>query len=137
MLIREWKTTVHATGLSSFLGLVGFYSRFIPNFEQLCQPLRQLLRKFYRKPFPEGAWTAAHSSSFETLKSSILRDPCLARFDEKLPVSIKTDWSKAGMSYILMQPADDAASVEALKILEAGGDNTFDELMHGARLGPV
>jgi cleavage and polyadenylation specificity factor subunit 1 len=70
-LIREWKSPTHATGLSSFLGLVGFYSRFIPTFEQLCQPLRQLLRKFYRKPFPDGAWTAVHSSCFAALKSSI------------------------------------------------------------------
>jgi hypothetical protein len=62
VLIREWKLPVHATGLSSFLGLVGFYSRFIPNFEQLGQPLRQLLRKFYQKPFLNGAWTASHSS---------------------------------------------------------------------------
>jgi hypothetical protein len=136
-LVRDWITPSNATALSSFLGLVGFYSRFIPNFEQVCQPLRQLLRKYYRKPFPADAWTATHESCFATLKTAILRDPCLARFDEQLPVFLKTDWSKSGMSYILMQPASDEDSLKALQILEAGGENLFDSLMHGARLRPV
>jgi hypothetical protein len=123
--------------LSSFLGLVGFYSHFIPHFEQICQPLRQLLRKFYWKPFPADAWTDLHTSCFTRLKESILSDPCLARFDKRLPVFLKTDWSKDGMSYILMQPADDEASATALQLLCDRGENTFDELMTGAQLWPV
>jgi hypothetical protein len=75
--------------------------------------------------------------AFAALKIAITSDPCLARFDSTLPTFLKTDWSAAGMSYVLMQPSDDPSSKKALSILERGGPNTFDELMTGARLRPV
>lgn len=101
----NWKTPTHATSLSSSLGLVGFYSQFIPNYDQLCQALQQLLRQYYQKSLPVGAWTVDHASCFEMLKTAILRNPCLARFDERLLVFFKTNWSKSGISCILMLPA--------------------------------
>ena len=136
-LITNWTLPQTGDNLSSFIGLLGFYSKFIPLYEQHVGPLRSISRQYNRKPIPQMAWTPALISTFDNLKIAVTSDPCLARFDESLPIFLKTDWSNQGMSFILMQPADDAASKEALRILEEGGENLFDRIMSGARLRPI
>ena len=49
----------------SFLGLVNYCARFIPDFSTLSEPLRQLTRKEVQWP-----WTTKHQEAFEKLKSS-------------------------------------------------------------------
>ena len=133
-LIRDWTLPRTGVSLSSLVGLAGFYNRFIPHFEEHVHELRTLSRVFHRQPIPMPAWTPHLVNRFEHLKRVITRDPVLARFSKHLPIFLKTDWSSHGMSYVLMQPADDDASRKALKILETTGENTFDKLMTGARL---
>lgn len=136
-LLEDWPLPATGVSLSSFLGLVTFYNRYIADYESRSRPLRDLAKQFYRAPIPTSAWTPQLCEYFEGLKVAVTSDPCLARFDSSLPTFLKTDWSSTGMSYVLMQPADDPASKAALRILEAGGPNMFDELMTGARLRPV
>lgn len=136
-LIKDWPLPATGLSLSSFLGLVTFYNRYIADYESRSRPLRELSKRFYRAPIPPTVWSKELREFFESLKEAVTSDPCLARFDSSLPTFLKTDWSSTGMSYVLMQPADDPASKIALSILEAGGPNTFDELMSGARLRPV
>ena len=136
-LIADWVQPTTGSSLASFIGLITFYNRYIPQYEQKAGPLRTLAKQFHRRPIPLEAWTAPLPDLFRELKLAITSDPCLARFDESMPIFLKTDWSKTGMSYILMQPADDEASRAALLLLSDGGTNTFDSLMSGARLRPI
>jgi hypothetical protein len=136
-LLTDWTQPQHALSLNSFIGLVTYYNCFVPWFEPKIKPLRTLEKAHHRLPIPDRAWTPDLSALFVEFKTAITSDPCLARYDDSKPCFLKTDWSANGMGFILMQPADTEACVKALAILEAGGPNTFDELMSGARLRPV
>jgi hypothetical protein len=136
-LVADWPLPENGFSFSSFLGLVTFYNWYIGNYDARSRPLRELSKRFHRVPIPPHAWTPQLCDAFTDLKLAITSDPCLARFDSSLPTFLKTDWSASGMSYVFMQPADDPSSRKTHLILEAGGPNTFDELMTGARLRPV
>jgi len=64
--------------LRSFLGLIGFYRKFIPNFATVAVPLTDLTKK--DKP-NQLKWGEAQDRAFETLKSYIVKPPIL-----RLPV---------------------------------------------------
>ena len=136
-LIEDWPLPSNGTSLLSFLGLITYYSKYIPNYEEKSRLLRILAKSCHRQPIPLEAWSPALQGRFADLKKAVTSDPCTARFDSSVPIFLKTDWSNVGMSFVVMQPADDEASRTALEILEAGGPNTFDELMSGARLRPI
>ena len=137
--IRDWPLPTQGTSLHSFVGLLNFYSRFIPNFELRVGPLRLLVRRFHRKTIPASEWTPPLRAAFDDLKTALLSDPLLRRCDSSLPTFIKTDWSKTGMSLILMQPEDSAAALVATKLLSHGNPSsvTFDLTLEGVRLQPV
>lgn len=135
--IENWARPKLAESLGSFIGLVTFYNWFIPWFETRIKILRDLERAYHRTTIPDEAWTAQHEEAFDTIKTALTRDPCLARYDSSLLTVVKTDWSAIGMGFILMQPFDDAASKRAVTILESTSEFTFDRLMSGARLQPV
>jgi len=136
-LLHDWTLPLFSDSLGSFIGLLGFCNQYIPLSNNESPLFAKLSRRYHRQAIPLLAWTPDSIATFESLKLSVVSDPCLARFSEHLPIFLKTDWSSRGMSYILMQPADDAAARDAIRILSDGGPNMFDTLMSGARLRPV
>ena len=82
-------------------------------------------------------WTPELITLFKELKVGITSYPVLARFDPEKPTFLKTDWSKEGMGWIIMQPADDKESTKAMQLLKRTGERQFDLSMNGARLKPV
>ena len=82
-------------------------------------------------------WTTELIQLFEDLKVGITSSPVMSRFDPSKPTILKTDWSARGMSWILMQPADDDASVKATDTLNNTGEFLFDIDMEGPRLKPI
>ena len=125
-MLTDWPQPTTGESLSSFNGLVTFYSKYIPWFETDIQPLRALQRKYHRQPIPLIQWTPTLSALFLQFKHAITNDPCLARYDSNMPCFLKTDWSARGMSYIVMQPDTDQRATAALKILKEGGENHFN-----------
>lgn len=71
----------------SFLDMVGYYSRFIPRFAEVAEPLRELLCR--GEPF---VWTQKQEASFERLKFLLSFQP-LPMFDLKWSFRIATDAS--------------------------------------------
>jgi hypothetical protein len=43
--VLEWKLPITVSKVQSFLGLVGYYQRFIPNFSKITKPITELLKK--------------------------------------------------------------------------------------------
>ena len=86
------------TDVKSFLGLVGYYRRFIPRFAMIAHPLNQLLQKNVR-----FEWKQEHQTAFEQLRDSLADDVILAypRFDE--PFIVATDASNVGIGGVLSQ----------------------------------
>ena len=74
---------------------------------------------------------------FEYLKVGITSSPVLSRFDLSKPTILKTDLSARAMSWILLQPADDNASVKATYTLKKTGEFLFNLDMEGPRLKPI
>ena len=136
-MINEWKLPPTGQSLSSFVGLINFYHKYIPYFELKLKPLRQLCRKFFRKTIPTEAWTPTLITLFNEMKTAITSSPVCARFDPYKPIFLKTDWSAEGMGYILMQPDESEESRAAMKLFKETGDCVFDLTKSGPRLKPV
>lgn len=84
--------------LRSFLGLVTYVSRFIPNLATLNFPLRELLKQ--QTPF---SWEPKHQRSFEQLKQQIGSHDHLGYYDPNDRTLLVTDASGVGLGAVLIQ----------------------------------
>jgi hypothetical protein len=64
--VLSWKTPTSVSDIRSFLGLAGYYRRFIDGFSKISKPMTELLEK--DKQFH---WTATCESSFQELKKRL------------------------------------------------------------------
>ena len=87
--------------LASFLGTTNFYLKFVPNYAQLADPLRLLLRKDV-----PWVWTEAQSAEFATLKQKIASPPILAHFNSDAPTIVSADASGVALGAVLSQLID-------------------------------
>jgi hypothetical protein len=81
----------------SFLGLAGYYRRFITNFSKISKPITDLLKK--KKFF----WNAERDEVFQTLKKLLTTSPVLAQPDITKSFDVYCDASGTGLGCILMQ----------------------------------
>ena len=84
--------------IKQFLGLAGYYRRFIPNFSKLAKPLTNLLKNDTR-----FEWTSAQEESFEILKQLLCKEPVLQYSDFSRPFILTTDASGIAVGGILSQ----------------------------------
>jgi hypothetical protein len=98
--ILEWKppTTVHQ--VRSFLGLPGYYRRFIPDFSKIVKPITGLL-----KNDTKFDWSSKFNEAFEQLKVLLTTAPVLAQPDIEKPFDMYCDASGSGPGCVLMQEA--------------------------------
>ena len=84
----------------SFLGLVGFYRRYIPNFSLIALPLTDITRKGQPN---HVKWGDAQEKAFRTLKQVLLKEPILKLPNCAESFILQTDASKFGLGAILLQ----------------------------------
>jgi hypothetical protein len=96
--VLDWKapTTIHE--VKSFLGLAGYYRRFILDFLKIAKPMTQLLEK--DKTF---VWTIECEQAFHTLWTLLTSAPVLAQPDIEKPFDVYCDASGTGLGCVLMQ----------------------------------
>jgi hypothetical protein len=96
--ILEWKppTTVHQ--VRSFLGLAGYYRRFILDFSKIVKPITGLL-----KNDTKFDWSSKCNEAFEQLKVLLTIAPVLAQPDIEKPFDVYCDASGSGIGYVLKQ----------------------------------
>ncbi|XP_028428290.1 uncharacterized protein LOC114551451 [Perca flavescens] len=82
------------SSLQSFLGLASWYSKFIPDFSTVVEPLRETLSESTERQF---TWTAEAEHSFTAIKRLIVESPALALYDPELPTYVTTDASDYGL----------------------------------------
>ena len=100
--ITQWSTPFKTiTEVQSFLGLVGYYRKFIRNFSYIAKPLHLLIKK--DTPF---LWTETHTHAVETLKHYISTPPCLTIFSPTRVTTLTTDASDYAISAVLSQVID-------------------------------
>ena len=86
------------TEVRSFLGMVGFSARFIPNFATIAEPLRAISRQ--GAPF---VWGSEQEASFQELKQQLTSAPVLAYFDKEAHTRVIADASPVGLGAVLVQ----------------------------------
>ena len=123
-LLKTWPYPTIVRDVMSFVGFAIFFSSFIPNFELRIQVLRHICTYPIDLNVKELFTTAAHEE-FDDIRNAILADPCLHRFDHRLRVYLRTDFSAKGFAYVATQPGDDEASRAAMTREMKGGPSEF------------
>ena len=85
------------TEVKQFLGLVGYYHKFMPCFSDISRPLSKLTRK--DTPF---IWMKQCHLAFNMLKDKLCEAPILCHPDSSKPYTLFTDASKHGWAGVLM-----------------------------------
>jgi hypothetical protein len=96
--VLSWNAPTSVGEIQSFLGLAGYYRRFIEGFLKISKPMTELLEK--DKKFK---WTPACEASFQELKKRLMTAPILVMPDMEKPFSIYCDASGQGLECVLMQ----------------------------------
>jgi hypothetical protein len=95
--VMDWKTPTIVLEVRSFLGLTGYYRRFIPDFSKIAKPMTSLLQKDHM-----FVWTEECETAFHTLRL-LTTAPVLAQSDIEKPFDVFCDASKIGLGCVLMQ----------------------------------
>ncbi|KAK3885075.1 hypothetical protein Pcinc_010729 [Petrolisthes cinctipes] len=94
--IKEAKIPENVAELKSFMGLVTFYGRFIPNLAIIAHPLHNLLRNNV-----EWCWTPECDEAVYQIKEDIISPRFLTHFQPDLPVKLTCDASSYGLGAVL------------------------------------
>jgi len=97
-VVVKWESPKSVTEIRSFVGLAGYYRKFIKGFSNIVAPLTQLTRK--EQPF---TWTDKCEESFEELKRRLTSAPILVIPDVGNPFEVYYDASHLGLNCVLMQ----------------------------------
>ena len=98
--------------VKQFLGLIGYYRKFVPRFSDLARPLNALTRKNV-----EFEWTQICQESFDLLKTSLMMEPILTYPDPNHPYVLFTDASKYAWACVLTQEKTHTSEGKEIKIL--------------------
>jgi hypothetical protein len=96
--VLSWKSPTSVHQIHQFLGLVGYYRHFIPNFSKIAHPMTKLLQKDAK-----FVWSPACEEAFQALKKFLTSAPVLAQSDIEKPFDVYCDASRTGLGCVLMQ----------------------------------
>ncbi|WVZ84710.1 hypothetical protein U9M48_031705 [Paspalum notatum var. saurae] len=96
--VLNWKQPQTVTQIYSFLGLAGYYRRFINDFSKITKPMIALTQKNAK-----FAWSPKCEEAFGTLKKLLTSAPVLAQPNITKPFDVYCDASSSGLGCVLMQ----------------------------------
>ncbi|XP_074346508.1 uncharacterized protein LOC141685294 [Apium graveolens] len=96
--ITNWSRPSNVTEVRSFMGLVGYYRRFVEGFSSIAFPLTQLTRKGVK-----FEWNEDREQSFQDLKKRLVSAPILVLPSGSGGFQVYSDASKRGLGRVLMQ----------------------------------
>ena len=92
------------TELKSFLGLVNYYAKFLPNLATVLAPLCHLLRKDVKRK-----WKSEQEAAIEEVKKLLKSSQLLVHFDSELPLILACDASPYGVGAVLSHRLKDGS----------------------------
>jgi hypothetical protein len=96
--VIDWKPPKSVHQIRSFLGLAGYYRRFIPDFSIITKPITELLKKGVK-----FVWSEACEKAFHTLRQHLTSALVLVQPDNSKPFEVFCDASGTGLGCVLMQ----------------------------------
>jgi hypothetical protein len=96
--VMDWKPPKSVHKIRSFLGLAGYYRRFIPDFYRIAKPMTELLKKGVK-----FVWSEPCEKAFHTLRQHLTSAPVLVQLDNSKPFEVFCDASGTGLGCVLMQ----------------------------------
>ena len=102
--VRLFPTPRTKKQVRGFLGLTGYYRKFIPDYATIATPLTDLTRKTRSDKID---WTITCEESFQKLKEILCSTPVLQSPDFNKPITLQTDASNRGVAAVLSQTDDD------------------------------
>uniref|UniRef100_A0A1X7SFR9 Reverse transcriptase RNase H-like domain-containing protein n=1 Tax=Amphimedon queenslandica TaxID=400682 RepID=A0A1X7SFR9_AMPQE len=104
--IREAPTPTNVTELKSFLGLLNYYHKFLPDVATVLSPLHLLLRK--DTPWK---WSQDQEKAFQKAKAMLHSSSVLTHYDEKKPLVVACDASPYGLGAVLSHRMSDGTDL--------------------------
>lgn len=98
LVMQNWPVPSSVADLRGFLGLTGYYRKFVKYYGLLAKPLIELLKK--NLPFQ---WTSVTQQAFETLKQAMITTPVLSLPNFSKPFVIETDTCDTGIGDVFSQ----------------------------------
>jgi len=96
--VKNFPTPKNRHEIRRYLGLTGFFRRFIPRYAEITHPLSELLKS--NVPF---IWGESQDKSFILLKEKLLQKPVLKLYSPTAETELHYDASSAGLSGMLLQ----------------------------------
>lgn len=98
--VQKWPQPRNASELRSFLGLAGYYRRFVQGFSRLAAPLHELTHTADGQTY---SWQPQHQAAFDALKQALRDAPVLALPDPDRQYVVNTDASDFATGAVLQQ----------------------------------
>ncbi|XP_071944659.1 uncharacterized protein [Antedon mediterranea] len=102
--VVQWEKPKTKKDVKSFLGLTGYYRKFIPNYADIAAPLTDLTGK---KHPDKIKWTPECEDALVKLKQALCSDPVLRNPDFNAEFILQTDASDRGLGAVLSQLGPD------------------------------
>ena len=99
--IKKFPTPENVHNVRQFLGLVGHFRKFVPEFSHKSKPLTNLLKKN-----AGWVWSSEQQSAFDTLRDSLISEPILTLYNPSRETILYTDASRAGLAGMLVQVSE-------------------------------
>jgi len=106
--VKDWPVPKSVRDVRAFLGLAGYYRRFVPSFASIASPLNAMLGK--GKKF---AWSTEAQKSFDELKLALTSSPVLAMPNDDGEFVLDTDASDFAIGAVLSQKQGEHEKVVA------------------------
>ncbi|XP_062119099.1 uncharacterized mitochondrial protein AtMg00860-like [Humulus lupulus] len=97
-VVKDWPQSKNASEVRCFLGLAGYYQKFVEGFSKIARPLTELTKKGIK-----FVWTKDYVRCFEELKDRLITTPVLSLPTNNEKFAVYCDASKKGLGCVLMQ----------------------------------
>lgn len=108
--IVKWPVPKTPKEARSFLGLAGYYRRFVRNFSKIAKPLYEFMAG-------KQDWEVRQTVAFRMLKDALMKQPVLCSFSERYKVRVTTDASNIAVGAVLELIDDNGKSVGVVAYL--------------------